>query len=441
MRLPAVTRALSRHRLPALVIVLVAVLTGLGVGVLLGERGSTAQAPSEVPSATPTDDRSATADPVSGGGSPPASLAPTAEPTPSSTADQPSARPPSAFAVDDIVQVTVDVLRLRQGANAQAPVVAALENGEVVRVVAGPATAGGYDWYEVIDLDSRRGWVASGNDDGPWLASVSGDPADDGLLLAFDYWCEMNPPIHQPSLRLMDDGRIVVARHPLGEDGWRTQQLSPAGLDEVRRRVLAAPTLQHSGEYYHERLPDTPDPPGHGGCVYGFVVATGADQVVVSSAMWFGDEEEAAYYLPSPERRELDSLANDLRDLESWLGAEAWAEPSPRRYIASTFLLTSAAQEGEPWQSLPSSGATDWPFAGTIEQFGEPLADHGRARCGSLDLGQAFETVRLLRELGVEMRIDGLWSFGLTHPDGWTDFLLSPRSPDGAPNCGQVRAW
>jgi hypothetical protein len=440
MRLSAVTRALNRHRLPALVIVLVAVLAGLGIGTLLGERGSTALAPGEVPSATPTDDRSATAVPVSSDGSPSGSPVPVGEPTPSSTADQPSVGH-SAFTVDDIVQVTVDGLRMRGTADAQAPVIAGLENGEVVRVVAGPATAGGYDWYEVIDLDSRRGWVASGDDGGPWLISVSGDPGHGEVLLAFDYWCEMNPPLHQPSLRLTDDGRIVVARHPLGEDGWRTWQLSGAGLDEVRRRVLDAPTLQHSGEYYHERLPNTPDPPGHGGCVYGFVVGTGADQVVVSSAMWFGDEEEAAYYVPSPERRELDGLANDLRDLEGWLGADAWAEPSPRRYIASTFLLTSAAQEGEPWQSLPSSGATDWPFDGTIEQSGEPLDDHGRARCGSLDLGQAFETVRLLRELGVEARIDGLWSFGLTHRDGWTDFLLSPRSPDGAPNCGQVRAW
>jgi hypothetical protein len=441
MRLSAVTRALNRHRLPALVIVLVAVLTGLGVGTLLGERGSTALAPSEVPSATPTDDRGETADPVASDGSPSPSPVPVAEPTPSATADQPSVGQSSAFTVDDIVQVTVDGLRMRGSADAQAPVVAALENGEVVRVVAGPATAGGYDWYEVIDLDSRRGWVASGDDAGAWLSSVGADPGNGEVLLAFDYWCEMNPPIHQPALRLMDDGRIVVARHPLGEDGWRTWQLSGAGVDQVRRRVLEAPTLQHSGEYDHERRPDAPDPPGHGMCVYRFVRGGGADQVVVSSTMWFGDEEEAAYYVPSPERRELDGLARDLQDLESWLGADAWTEPLPRRYIASTFLLASAAQEGEPWQSLPSSGATDWPFDVTIEQFGEPLDDLGRVRCGSLDLGQAFETMRLLRELGVEARIDGLWSFGLTHRDGWTDFLLSPRSPDGAPNCGHVRAW
>jgi hypothetical protein len=65
MSLSAVTRALNRHRLPALVIVLVAVLTGLGVGTLLGERGSTALVPGDqpLPSATPTADASETTDP------------------------------------------------------------------------------------------------------------------------------------------------------------------------------------------------------------------------------------------------------------------------------------------------------------------------------------------------------------------------------------------
>jgi hypothetical protein len=441
MRRSAVTRALKRHRLSALVIVLVAALTGLGVGVLVGERGSTAPAPSDEPTPSPAADGSQATDVVSGDGSPSASVVPTAEPMPSSTADRPSPAPSAAFTVDDIVQVTVDGLRMRGSADAQAPVVAGLESGEVARVVAGPATAGGYDWYEVIDLDSRRGWVASGNDDGPWLISLSGDPEQSGVLLAFDYWCEMNPPIHQPSLRLMADGRIIVSKHPLGEDGWRTWQLNGAGLDQVQRRVLDAPTLQHSGEYYHERRPDTPDPPGHGGCGYHFVRGAGADQIVVRSANWDGDEEEAAYYLPSPERRELDGLANDLRDLEGWLGADAWLEPSPRRYIASTFLLASAAQEGEPGQSLPSSAGVDWPFDGAIEQFGDPLDDLGQLRCGYLDRGETFETLRLLRELDVAVPIDGLTGFRLTSDDGQTSFLLTPRSPDGSPGCDDSSYW
>jgi hypothetical protein len=437
MRQSTVTRALSRHRLLALVVVLVAVLTGLGVATLLGDRGSMALEPSDDPTPSATAHASYTADPTSGDGSPSASAVPTAEPISSPSA---RSRPP-AFAVNDIVQVTVDGLRMRRDADAQAQVIAGLENGDVVRVMSGPATAGGYDWYEVIDLDSRRGWVAAGDEGGAWLSSVGADTGPGELLLAFDYWCEMNPPIHQPSLRLLADGRIVVARHPLGEDGWRTWQLSGAGLDQVHRRVLDAPTLQHSAEYYHQRRPGTSDPPGHGGCVYRFVRGAGADQIVVTSAMWFGDEEEAAYYVPSPERRELDGLANDLRSLEDWLGADAWAEPSPRRYIASSFLLSSAAHEGEPWQSLTSSGGVDWPFDGAIEQFGEPLGEGAPVRCGYLELAEAFETVRLLRELGVEVRIDGLWSFRLTSDDGQTSFLLTPRSPDGSPSCDDSSYW
>jgi hypothetical protein len=435
MRPPAVSRLLNRHRLPALVIVLVAVLTGLGVAALLGDRASTALTPSDEPLPSTTADASHTADPTFEEGSPSASAVPIAEPISSPTA-------PPASAVDDIVQVRVDGLRMRQEADPRAPVVAGLESGDVARVVAGPVAAGGYDWYEVLDLDSRRGWVAAGDDDGAWLLSVSADPGHGELVLAFDYWCEGNPPIHQPSLRLMADGRLVVgAKHPLGEDGWQTWQLSGAGLDQVQRRVLDAPTLQHSGEYYHERRPDTPDPPGHGGCVYGFVRGAGADQIVVSSAMWFGDEEEAAHYLPSPERRELDDLARDLQDLESWLGPDAWAEPSPRRYIAPTILLTSTAHEDEPWQPLSSAAGVEWPLGAPIEQFGEPIDELGRVRCGYLDVGEAFEIVRLLRELGVDARIDGLWGFALARDDGWTSFLLTPRSPDGSPGCDQAQAW
>jgi hypothetical protein len=54
MRLSAITRALNRHRLAALVIVLVGVLTGLGGGMLLGDRGSMALAPSDEPIPRPT---------------------------------------------------------------------------------------------------------------------------------------------------------------------------------------------------------------------------------------------------------------------------------------------------------------------------------------------------------------------------------------------------
>jgi hypothetical protein len=54
MRPSAVTRLLNRHRLPALVIVLVAVLTGLGVAALLGDRGATAVEPSNEPTLNTT---------------------------------------------------------------------------------------------------------------------------------------------------------------------------------------------------------------------------------------------------------------------------------------------------------------------------------------------------------------------------------------------------
>jgi hypothetical protein len=90
MRRSAVTRLLSRHRPPALIIVLVAVLTGLGVGVLLGERGSTALAPNDepVPSVRQSAEPSETAEPTARASSPapeaspPAAVEATPEPAP-----------------------------------------------------------------------------------------------------------------------------------------------------------------------------------------------------------------------------------------------------------------------------------------------------------------------------------------------------------------------
>ncbi len=112
-----------------------------------------------------------------------------------------------------------------------------------------------------------------------------------------------------------------------------------------------------------------------------------------------GDEEEALYMVASPERRALDELALHLTDLEAWLGPAAWAEPVAKPYVGSSYLfwLTPAGDTPPPEVDAPSVTGAAWPFDGPIDQFGDPV---GEERCGHLDLGQAFETLRLMREHG-----------------------------------------
>jgi hypothetical protein len=203
MRQTAVIRVLGRHRLPALVIVLVAVLTGLSVGVLLNERGSTALAPSieALASATQPTDPSGTAGTSPAGGSPPptieASVLPLVEATasprlsPATPTQAPSASAPAAhvgFEDGDILRVEVNGLAVRQGPSVSSQLtqgarVAAgpalepmgdvrLAAGELVSVHLGPLLIGDTAWYVVWPAE-RYGHGS--NDTYMWTSPDSGE--------------------------------------------------------------------------------------------------------------------------------------------------------------------------------------------------------------------------------------------------------------------------
>lgn len=375
------------------------------------------------------------------------------EATPSPTATltatvEPPASGPSAtsslvpyLAEDVLLQVSVEGLRMRATASNGADVVRTLDYGEVVRVMSGPVEADGYAWYEVLDLDSRSGWVAMGGGGEPWLEVVPPDPATSELLLRFERNCDVNPregnPVYPPDLTLTADGRVVLISGVV-------RQLSPSGLGQVQRDVLQLPALQTSAEYSLEHRPGAPEAPGHGACLSIFTLGEGTGRVDVTAVNWQGDEEEAAYWVASPERRDLDALAIHLLDVEAWLGPAAWSEPVARRYVSSSYLFWLYPPSATPPDEgdYPSVTGAAWPFAAPIEQFGEPV---GQARCGYLDLGQAFETLRLMRQRGVptypfgvgapELSLDGFGSGNLATDAGWFNFWLTPRSPDGYPAC------
>jgi hypothetical protein len=181
MRRSAVTRALSRHRLSALVIVLVAVLTGLGVGVLLGERGSTALAPSDEPTPSSTQ----TAEPTETASQTPAQVpsetvapSPTATATvvPTATVEAPAdenALPYGRHAV-----VLVDGVRVREWPSLDDSVTTILARGDEVLIDGGPVDIDGHTWWAVRHSPApasgdvsmydyvRVGWIAEGTPDG-----------------------------------------------------------------------------------------------------------------------------------------------------------------------------------------------------------------------------------------------------------------------------------
>jgi len=368
------------------------------------------------------------------------SSAPSAPPQPSASA--------SVAAAPRLLQVTVDTLRMRAAASTSADVIRTFDLGEIVRVVSGPIEADGYAWYEVEDLDSRSGWAAMGGHAEPWLEAVPPNPATSELLLRYQRDCDASPrtlgasPVWPPDLSLTADGRVVMWNF---SSPLVIRQLSPSGLAQFQNDVLDLPVLQESADYLLERLPNTPDPPGHGVCVNAFKLGEGTGQVVVTAVAWQG-AEEGVYWVPSPERRVLDELAIHLGGAEAWLGPAAWSAPIARPYVSSSYLFWLTRQgttPPPPEVDAPSVTGAAWPFDGPIEQFGEPV---GQERCGYLDLAQAFETLRLMRARGVptypigldgppELALDGFGSGAFATDAGWFSFWLTPRSPDNYPAC------
>lgn len=360
---------------------------------------------------------------------------------PSSSAASPTLPAIPYVADAQLLQVEVDRLRMRSAAGTSANVLRTLDRGEVVRVQSGPVDADGYAWYEVVDLDSRIGWVAMGGGAQPWLATVPADPGTSRLLLRLERGCdafEIGMTGFPANVTLTADGRVVV---------WSSfvRQLSAAGLARVKSEVLGLPALQTTARFELESLPGVSGAPAHGACLNLFTLGGGTERVVVLATNWQGDEEEATYYVPSPERKALDELAMHLEDVERWLGSAAWSEPTARRYVSSSYQLWIFPQTGEPpsyADAASVSGAT-WPFAGPIEEFG---GTDPQQRCAYLDLGQAFETLRVMRERGVrvdaagvdpthQLALDGFGYGNFSTDAAWFSFWLTPRSPDGYPAC------
>jgi hypothetical protein len=238
----------------------------------------------------------------------------------------------------------------------------------------------------------------------------------------------------------MSDGHVV-----LGGDPWTTQSLTAAGLDQIAQEVLAAPLLQVSADYPSQPIQSgdpTQIPIGIIHSLWTFTVGEGADAVVVTSAGWLGDEFEAQYFAPSPERKELDRLANLLVTIPDWVTSDGWTTASWTPFEAASYLLWVTVWPAPIPDGLPSVVGATWPFDGPIEEFGElvvtDLEHLSTGRCGYLDPAQATDIAGTLSNAGVDPND--------TRPDvvtdgGWVGLYLTPRTLDGFPTCADAAPW
>ncbi|MGZ8513146.1 MAG: SH3 domain-containing protein [Candidatus Limnocylindria bacterium] len=340
---------------------------------------------------------------------------PAASATPAATAA------PSAEGAAMIV--VADGLRLRAEPGTEAALVGTLARGTVVRTTDGPIEAGGFRWYEVVDTMDRLGWAAEGDGTDPWLSPIE-SIGDARPLLAFQYGCDVTGPFNAPSTIVFDDGRVVLRESRSGS--YVVRRLSPAGVAHVGDNVLGSPYLQHSAEYPPVLLPGA-EPPGHGACSFTFTTGTDAEPVVITSTGWFGDQEESAFYEPSPERKALDAIARNLMAIDSVLGASMWESPGWLPFIAEDYMLWLEPGVGPVWEGAPLIDPATLTL-GDLDTFGDPT---GTGRCGPLSREGAFELARALNRAEVpdEVRLNVATFSAYQTDEAWTTLTLVPRTP------------
>jgi hypothetical protein len=271
--------------------------------------------------------------------------------------------------------------------------------------------------------------------------------ADDELLLRVQYGGggPTYPTDLLPWVTLMVDGTLIwqpvvaATEYP----SLVSRQLSPEGLDELRERIFGTGLLDESADHELEQRPDAPEPPGRGIGVFTFTAGSGDDEVVVQSVEWLGDEEEATYFEPSPEREALDALARALRDPESMLGGDAWAGPA-EPFEGADYQLVLIPYRDVPPYGNPDIADMGLAYDGPIDEFGEAAGHPGEieSRCGVITRAEAASIVQVLADadfgaVGLSMQTSGGidWAEG----NGTVDLFMLPRMPDGFPECEDQR--
>lgn len=330
-----------------------------------------------------------------------------------------------------IVIVVADELRLRAEPGTGGTVLGSVERGTVVRTTEGPVEIDGFRWYRVVDTTGRDGWAADGDGSDPWLSSIESS-GDATALLALTSECDVVGPFNAPSTVVLGDGRVVLRGSDFG--AWSVRRLSPAGVAHLQDNVLTSPYLQTSAVYEPIRRADAPEPPGHGACVFTFLLETDSELVRVRSVMWFGEQEETSFYEPAPERKALDEIARNLMAIDSVLDDPSWEASGWLPYIAEDYVLWAGPGVGPAPEGLVAIDPDALPV--DIEAFGE-AADTGR--CGPISREQAFELARVLNQAGADpdVRLDATNFFGFEADGTWANLTLVPRTPQYELSCDE----
>ena len=278
-------------------------------------------------------------------------------------------------------------------------------------------------------------------------ASSTTDPsasaaADDDLVLriAFAGGGPTYPTQYLPWVTLMGDGTLIWQPVPpeTEDASLVTRELTEKGLADLREQIFGSGLLDASATHELEPLPGS-EPPGRGVGIYFFTAADGGGgQTVVSSVQWLGDDDEATYYQPSPERQELDALAQRLRDPDALLGADAWAGPA-EPYEGTDYLLWLTPYRDVPPFDTADASEIPWPFEEPLDEFGAPSGSSPPVtRCAAITRDEAAAIIDALASLGyAQIGLDRAttgsldWAAG----NGTVDVAILPLMPDGFPGC------
>jgi len=244
-----------------------------------------------------------------------------------------------------------------------------------------------------------------------------------------------NPPVLSLTVEIMSDGQVIE-----GGEKWSTRTLAASGLEQIENEILSSPLLQDSAEYpWVLAVPPEQAPIGLSG-TWKYVIGEEPETVVVSSGVWL-DEAEAMYFLPSPERQELDRLAHLLADPSSWITPDGWGEAESAPYEAASYLLWVTVWPLPVPEGTVSGAEVTWPFGGSLEEFGDvvEIGEMAEGRCGYLDSSDATNLVTILTGLGldpsVRVRTDSQAGMNLATETGWVSLYLSSRTVGGFPTC------
>lgn len=253
----------------------------------------------------------------------------TSAPMSEGAAPSASASAESPYPIGTVIQILAEAIRLRETPDTSADIVSPMTRDMTASVIGGPTESDGYTWLEV-DGPHGTGWVATGDSEDRWIVAVP-NMERSALALRFRYMCDVTPALVPPALTLTTNRDVILTSGP-DQGGWQIGRLTPTAFSDLMA-VAEHPYLQRSATYEQELRAGAGEPPGHGLCIYLFTLGAPDDRVHVTSISWFGEEEESAYYVPSPERRQLDELARRLM-LGGDLFADAAWEQQPTVYEA-----------------------------------------------------------------------------------------------------------